>query len=87
MIEHSPMFALRGISVRGQDFLPGDEVPDPPTLIERGLATADPIQAAALREISAPAHERRAARERAYETRLAELRDAAAHPASPEATT
>jgi hypothetical protein len=48
MTEHSPIFALRAISVRGRDFLPGDELPDPPTLIERGLATADPVRAGRL---------------------------------------
>lgn len=62
-----PIFALRAITVRGVDYLPGDELPQPPTLLERGLATTDPVKAAALRERAALQRERREARARAYE--------------------
>ena len=73
---NEPMFALRAISVRGREYFPGDEVPPPPSLIERGLATADPEKAATLREITAVRRELRAATQRAYElqARLTELR-------------
>jgi hypothetical protein len=73
----APMYALRAINVRGREYLPGDEVPPPPSLIERGLATTDPEEAATLRTITAIQQELRAVRARAceLEARLAELRD------------
>lgn len=72
----APIFALRAINVRGRDFHPGDELPQPPTLVERGLATTDPAEAATLREMTAAQRELRAAKQRVYEldARLTELR-------------
>lgn len=71
-----PIFALRAINVRGRDFHPGDELPQPPGLVERGLATTDPLEAARLREITAVQRERREVKRRADEldARLSELR-------------
>ena len=62
---NEPMFALRAISVRGRDYYPGDELPQPPTLVERGLATTDPVRAAALRDRTAAQRELRAAKQQA----------------------
>ena len=72
----TPIYALRAINVRGRDYKPGDELPDPPSLVERGLATEDPALAARLREIADVQRELHAARRRAYdlEQRLTELR-------------
>lgn len=72
----APIFALRAINVRGRDFHPGDELPQPPTLVERGFATTDPIEAATLRELTAVQRELRAAKQRVREldARLTELR-------------
>lgn len=76
--ESGPIFALRAINVRGRDFHPGDELPQPPTLVERGLATTDPVEAATLREVTAVQRELRAAKQRVFEleARLSELRGA-----------
>ena len=74
MSADGPIFALRAINVRGREFLPGDELPQPPTLVERGLATTDPEKAAALREITALTRERRSLREREIDAKLDELR-------------
>lgn len=74
MNDETPIFALRAINVRGRDYLPGEEVPEPPSLIERGLATTDPVEAARLREIVALQRERRSLREREIDDQLVVLR-------------
>ena len=74
MADGEPIFALRAISVRGRDYMPGDEVPPPPSLVERGLATTDPDEAARLREIRALQRERRSLREQEIDDQLVGLR-------------